>query len=119
MNPEHITTWPDVAMGLVTTMPAIIAAVFAGFATWYSRRSAVNSVSAATHAETAVQVASDLGRKQATAMAEIHEAVNGGMKENKLEIADLKRQLVIAKASDAEPTFTPEKRLGEIRGETL
>ena len=74
--------------------------------------------SAANHAEQAVVAAKQAAIDQRVASAEIHDAVNGGMKAAKEaavaareEVVDLKQQLVVARAA------TPEKRLGEIRGD--
>jgi hypothetical protein len=61
------------------------------------------------------EIATEARAEQARASEQIHEAVNGGMKSAKAEIADLREQLIVAKAADAEPPVTAAARQEERR----
>ncbi len=75
---------------------------------------AVKAADIATHVS---NVATEARTETAAAIEQVHQAVNGGMAAQKLEITSLKEQLVIAKAADAEPPRTPEQQLNRVRGE--
>jgi hypothetical protein len=79
---------------------------------------AVGANTAAVKANEAVvrvgEIATLARDEQAKVSEQIHEAVNGGMKTAKAEIASLREQLIISKASDAEPA-TGQQRIDERR----
>ncbi len=116
-----------VQLEIITACTLIAGQALAIWRSEIAARRAESANIAAVAANTAAVKASDIAahvsnvatmarKETAAAIEQVHDAVNGGMAAQKVEIASLKEQLVIAKAADAEPA-NPAQRLNEIRGD--
>ncbi len=96
-----VVTWPDVGMTLVNNIPMIVAAVFAGVGMLYSRRNnneikdgKRSALEFGEKAIVAVDEANQAARHNSAQMADIKQAVNGGVTAYKQEISDLKAEIL-------------------------
>ncbi len=95
MSPEHLTSWPDVALALINNIPAILGAIGAICAAYWAYQS----------------------KKQGVVN---HEAMNSRLDQvvmAKEEIAHA-AGMALQKSNVADEKAAAEKRLNEIRGET-